>query len=288
MKLINIIAVIFTTFLIMMACGKNMASFTGEERTLDQRGQLTNSMDAEGIPLATPDVAKPVETQTQAPVTKSFADTMLVCDRIDEAPTYGCVLKYKDGTKYEGVISKWLSVLSVEEQQGQGAIEVIDAPKDSKYYVFVKPGPSITNLKFETTADNEPKPKNVEVKIENTQPVVNNENNNAARLTDGDQVHFVRISNAGQSCVDACEGHGGYDEATRMLIGSDANDSIYCSAALAQFSNKIGFVTGDSACTVGLGCYIGADQKPKRCKATKTTEDAFLAGVQRVCLCNAE
>lgn len=286
MKLFNIIGIIIA-LTAMLACGKNMATFAGEERTLDQRSKLTSSMDAEGIPLVTPDPVATQEPIVTPEVPKTFADTKLFCEKVVENPlTYGCVLRYNDGTKYEGVISKWISLLLVEEQQSQGTIEITDAPKDSAYYVYVKPGPSITLLKFEITSAEQPnKPRALQVPIENNNDSnIAEANNSVTPMLNGE--HFIHLSLAGQSCTEACADHGGYNEATNTMIGSNG-DSLLCGAAFILLNGKM-TVNSDNTCSVGIGCYLGADSSQKRCKATKTTEDAFLAGVKRVCLCNAE
>ena len=286
MKTLHLIAILFGISMccVLTSCGKNMVAFSGSEQTIDQRASITQSMDAE---VKKADNPEPALTATATPtpeIPKTFADTKLVCEKVNESPLiYGCALRFNDGTKYSGKVDKWDTQLNIEELQEQGSVNVENAAADSVWHIFLTPGPSIRHLIFKITSGAEMR--KYETEIENNQV--------PAPAPEGAAVpgfkleeNFWYLSKPGESCEQVCANHGGYNDATRTVAGSDGS-SLKCQLTFLGISKgTVGFEYLKECPTAGLGCYI-KNGKKIRCgmPSNPTTAEASAEGVERACSC---
>lgn len=89
------------------------------------------------------------------------------------------------------------------------------------------------------------------------------------------------LGGAGESCTEVCSGAGGIHDATVTEIGSSGS-ALGCVDVLAELATIS--VLDNQTAAEGIGCHLsGADGL--RVTTPSTTQDAKVAGAQRVCAC---
>jgi hypothetical protein len=96
------------------------------------------------------------------------------------------------------------------------------------------------------------------------------------------------LSDAGESCEEACRGHGGVDRRAAMYIGaaSQGGSPEQCGKILRALGVWQSVHTGSRSDGLGLGCHRWNDGEPWWLKDTEFDASAKKAEAERVCACD--